>query len=147
MVWGVIAHGYKSPLVESDGILTAIKYRDEVLTPHVIPITRQHAFTFQQDNARPQKVRVCVNYLEQNGDQKLDWPPYNPDLSNIEHLWDELDRRVRQRVNVRLAKRALFQSLREEWNNIPIATVNKLVRSMDKIIRDVIADKGGHTRY
>jgi hypothetical protein len=29
----------------------------------------------------------------------LDWPPYSPDLSPIEHLWDKMDRRVRGRRN------------------------------------------------
>lgn len=147
MVWGAIAHGFKSPLVEIEGSMTAIKYRDEVLTPYVIPITRQNAFTFQQDNARPHKARVCVDYLAQNAVPVLDWPPYSPDLSPIEHLWDELDRRIRQRANVPVTKRALSQALREEWDNIPMATVNKLVRSMTNRIRDAIVARGGHTRY
>jgi hypothetical protein len=29
----------------------------------------------------------------------LDWPPYSPDVSPMEHLWDKMDRRVRGRRN------------------------------------------------
>ena len=147
MVWWAIAHGFKSPLVTVDGTLTTLKYRDEVLIPHVIPITRQNEFTFQQDNARPHVARVSTDCLTQNGVQVLDWLPYSPDLSTIEHLWDELDRRVRHHVNVPLTTNALSQALREEWDNIPMATINKLIRSMTSRIRDAIAARGGHTQY
>ncbi len=30
----------------------------------------------------------------------LAWPAYSPDMSHIEHVWDALDRRIRQRVPV-----------------------------------------------
>ena len=35
MVWGGISHGLKSQLVVIDGNLTAARYRDEILRPHV----------------------------------------------------------------------------------------------------------------
>ena len=39
-------------------------------------------------------ARLTVNFLAANRVQVLDWPPLSPDMSPIEHLWDELDRRV-----------------------------------------------------
>ena len=96
MVWGGISHGVKSPLIVVPGNLAAVKYRDEILRPVAVPLVQQHQMTFQHDNARPYVDRVCQDFLANNNIVPLDWPPYNPDLSPIEHLWDELDRRVRR---------------------------------------------------
>ena len=92
MVWGGISHGLKSQLVVIDGNLTAARNRYEILRPHVIPFLQQHNLTLQQDNATHHIARICQVFLANNNVQPLDWPPYSPDLSPTEHLWDQLDR-------------------------------------------------------
>ena len=93
MVWGGISHGVKSPLIVVPGNLTAVRYRDDILRPVAVPLVQQHQMTFQHDNARPHVARVCQDFLANNNIVPLNWPPYSPDLSPIEHLRDELDRR------------------------------------------------------
>ena len=44
--------------------------------------------------------RICTQFLEAENVPILQWPAYSPDMSPIEHVWDALDRRVRQRVPV-----------------------------------------------
>ena len=51
MVWGRISHGVKTPLVVIQGNLTAVRYRDQVLMHHVLPLVNAHNLTFQHDNA------------------------------------------------------------------------------------------------
>ena len=52
MVWGGISHGVKTPLVVIQGNLTAVRYRDQVLMPHVLPLVNAHNLMFQHNNAR-----------------------------------------------------------------------------------------------
>ena len=44
-------------------------------------------------------ARVVTQYLEDNKIGVLDWPAVLQDLSSIEHLWDEMERRLRRRPN------------------------------------------------
>ena len=146
MVWGGISHGLKSQSVVIDGNLTAARYRDKILLPHVIPFLQQHNLTLQQDNARPRVARICQVLLANNNVQPLDWPPYSPDLSPIEHLWYQLDRQIRQRQPPPATRAPLTRALVEEWNNIPIRRINALMNSMSRGIRAVTRANGGHTR-
>lgn len=70
-----------------------------------------------------------------------------PDLNPIEHLWDELDRRVRRRDNPPSSVPELEQALLQEWNNIPQMTVNNLINSMTRRVQSALDANGGHTRY
>ena len=150
MVWGGIAHGIKSQLIIVAGNMTAVRYRDEILRPVAVPLVQQRNLNLilQQDNARPHVARVCQDFLANNNIAPLAWPPYSPDLTPIEHMWDELDRRVRKRRNPPPATLAqLRNALIDKWNNIPMRTVNALVNSIQRRIRTATAARGGHTRY
>ena len=41
----------------------------------------------------------------------------------------------------------LGRALQEEWRNIPMATVRRLVGSMRRRLQTVIQNNGGHCRY
>ena len=146
MVWRGIAHGVKSQLIVLDGNMTAVRYRDEILRPVAVPLVQCHLI-LQQDNARPHVSRVCQDFLANNNSIPLDWPPYSPDLSPIEHLWDRLDRRVREGRNPLATLAQLRNSSVNEWNNIPMRTVKTLVNSIQRRIRAATAARGGPTRY
>ena len=72
----------------------------------------------------------------------FEWPPYSPDLSPIEHLWELLDRRVRRRNPPPASIPELRQALQDEWQAIPIQTINNLVGSMTRRICGAIAVNG-----
>ena len=127
--------------------MTAVRYRDEILRPVAVPLVQQRNLILQQDNARPHVARVCQVFLANNNIAPLAWPPYSPDLTQIEHMWDELDRRVRKRGNPPATLAQLRNALIDEWNNIPMRTVNALVNSIQRRIRAATVARGGHTRY
>lgn len=147
MVWGGIAYGRRTQLHIIRGNLNAIRYRDEILSPHLVPFLQQHNLTLQQDNARPHVARICTAYLQAHNIDVLPWPAFSPDLNPIEHLWDELDRRVRRRDNPPSSVPELEQALLQEWNNIPQMTVNNLINSMTRRVQSALDANGGHTRY
>ena len=130
MVWGGIAHGIKSQLIIVAGKMTSVRYRDEILRPVAVPLVQQRNLILQQDNARPHVARVCQDFL------------YSPDLTPIEHMWDELDRRVRKRRNPPATLAQLRNALIDERNNIPMRTVNALVNSIQRRIRAATAARG-----
>ena len=143
MVWGGISHGLKSPLIVIAGNLTGVRYRDEILRPVAVPFVQQHHLIFLQDNARPHVARVCQYFLANHNINPLDWPPYSPDLSPIEYLWGEMDRRVRGRRNAPATLDQLRVALLEEWDNIPMRRINALMNSMHRRIRAVTDARGG----
>lgn len=72
-------------------------------------------------------------------------PRQSPDLNPVEHLWEELERRVRKHaIN---NKNELKEKLQEEWNKIQFSVTKKLVESMQNRLRAVIKSKGNPTKY
>ena len=85
---------------------------------------------YQQDNARPHSARLTTDFLGQNNVQVLPWSAFSPDLSPIEHLWDQLGRRVFDgRHNIH-NRQQLVQTLNREWEAIPQYKIQRLIWSM-----------------
>ena len=149
MVWVGIMYNYRTALVQIRGNLNAAKYCGDVLTNHVIPYVNAHPnVTFQQDNATSHAARQRRLLLQANNvNVVLDWPTKSPYLNPIEHLWDELDRRIRSRPVQPNNERELWNALVHEWNNIPRVAIRILIDSMRRRCNAVITARGGHIKY
>ena len=147
MVWAGVCYGRRTQVHFIDGIVNAQRYRDEILRPIVVPFIHDHHLMLQHDNARPHVARICTQFLEAENIPVLAWPAYSPDMSPIEHVWDALDRRIRQRVPVPANIQQLRTAIEEEWTNIPQATINNLINSMRRRCVALREANGGHTRY
>lgn len=97
MMWEGSSNDRKTELGHDPCNLTAVRRRDEILQLHLMHVMDPHRELFQQGNARPHTARLTMDYLEHNNINMLPWPFKSADLNPIEHLWDHLDKRVRQR--------------------------------------------------
>ncbi len=147
MVWAGVCYGQRTQVYFIDGILNAQRYRDEILRSNVVPFIHDHHLMLQHDNARPHVTRICTQFLEAENIPVLAWPAYSPDMSPTEHVWDVLDRCIRQRVPVPANIQKLHTDIEEEWTNITQATINNLINSMGRRCVALREANGGHTRY
>ncbi len=80
-----------------------------------MPFIHDHHLMVQHDNARPHVSRISTQFLKAENIPVLAWPAYSLDMSPIEHVWDALDRRIRQRVPVPANIQQLRTAIEEEW--------------------------------
>ena len=65
----------------------------------------------------------------------------------IEHLWHELERRLRKRSVHPKNFHELEEALQEEWERIPSETYINLIESMPRRIEACIKNNGWPTKY
>ncbi|UYV83343.1 hypothetical protein LAZ67_23000652, partial [Cordylochernes scorpioides] len=119
------------------GTMTAQRYVDDVLRPVTLPYLQgvPNAL-YQQDNARPHTARISQQALQDV--QMLPWPPYSPDLSPIEHVWDIIGRRLHALPQPR-SEDELWQMVEREWRAIPQDTIRTLIDSLPRRVAACIA--------
>ncbi|UYV83546.1 K02A2.6-like [Cordylochernes scorpioides] len=140
MVWGAIAYDSMSPLLRIQGTMTAQRYVDDVLRPVTLPYLQgvPNAL-YLQDNARPHTARISQQALQDV--QMLPWPPYSPDLSPIEHVWDIIGRRLHALPQPR-SEDELWQMVEGEWRAIPQDAIRTLIDSLPRRVAACIAVRG-----
>ncbi|UYV68882.1 hypothetical protein LAZ67_6001450 [Cordylochernes scorpioides] len=94
---------------------------------------------YQQDNARPHTNRISQQALQDV--QMLPWPPYSPDLSPIEHVWDIIGRRLHALPQPR-SEDELWQMVEREWRAIPEDAIRTLIDSLPRRVAACIAVRG-----
>ena len=94
------------------------------------------------DNARPHRVRVVTDYL---CDESI--TVRSPDLNLIEHIWNIIGRRVKERTQPVQTLNDLKQTLHQEWQRLTQVQIRRLVGSMRRWLVAVIRVNGSYTHY
>ncbi|GFU97636.1 transposable element Tcb2 transposase [Trichonephila clavipes] len=106
-----------------------------------IRVWRRPGTIFQQDNARRLTARVAQDFLRPF--QTLPWPARSPDLSPVEHVWDQLKRQMPSCHSVH----DLELAVQDLWAHLPQDNIRCLINSMPDRVAACIAAGGGPTRY
>lgn len=154
MVWGCFRAGKKGKLHWIKDTMDQHVYAN-LLQHQFLPSAKSLAEEFgglkntpvQQDNDPKHSSKLCDAKFKRYFTNRLEWVAQSPDMSPIEQLWEELERRLRHRNEKPTSKQHLFDMLKEEWNNIPEDVTYKLVDSMPRRVDALINSKGHHTKY
>jgi hypothetical protein len=112
-----------------DGNLNAWRYRDEILWPIVVAFIRWHHLMFQHDNAQPHVARICTQWklkMSQFFHGLHNHQTCHP-LSTFGMLWINVYNIV---FHFPPISSNIHTAIEEEWDNIPQATINRLINSM-----------------
>ncbi|GFS69290.1 transposable element Tcb2 transposase [Trichonephila clavipes] len=77
----------------------------------------------------------------------MDWPAYSLDLNPIEHVWDDLGRRIAARLHHPENTQKLKQMLIEEWALLPQEMLLQLVLIIRRRCEATFAVRGVHRPY
>ena len=109
------------------------------LSDHNIPID---GFTFQQDNDPKHTANVSRRWLESHNIRVLPWPARTPEMNIIEHVWELIDQRIRQRPHAARSLDELWEWIQQEWYSIPESYIRSLYDSMIKRVADLKEAQG-----
>lgn len=148
MVWGCMAAAGVGNLVFIEGKMDKTVYLNilkENLLQSVEKLGLGESFYFQQDNDPKHTAHDVRMWIIHHVPHILPTPPQSPDMNPIEHLWDELGRRVGKRHIT--SKTQLKEVLLQEWNSIGADVTKNLVQSMPRRLKEVVERKGYSTKY
>ncbi|CAF1541910.1 unnamed protein product [Rotaria magnacalcarata] len=148
MVWGCFSRAGVGNLHFIDGTMDRFMYR-EILEKNLMESANKlglsNDFIFQHDNDPKHRAVFVNDWLKKKQIQVLKWPSFSPDLNPIEHLWDELERRMKKHQPKN--KDELKRYLLHEWAGIGRDVTEKLVDSVPNRLYECVKMKGYPTRY
>lgn len=147
-VWGAFAAHGVGMLHRIEGIMKKEMYRDileNVMVPSADLLFGRENYIFQQDNDPKHMAKINKDFIFDNQIPTFNWPAQSPDLNPIENLWSILDQACKNRRPNN--EEELFQVLQHAWENLSVSLLTDLVDSMPRRCAQVIAAKGGPTKY
>ena len=146
--WGCFSSCGVGNLVFIDGNMTGGVYRDilqKKLFESLKKLNLGREWVMQQDNDPKHRAHIVTHWLNEKEVELLKWPPFSPDLNPIEHMWDEVERRMKKEKPKNETE--LKQSLLRVWRGIGTDVTKKLVDSVPNRLNEVIRMNGYPTRY
>lgn len=147
MVWAGMTSNGSGPICRVNGIMDQYVYIN-ILRKHLLPFAAEKMapdWIFQSDNDPKHTSKRAKKFLVNKGINAMIWPSQSPDLNPIEHLWNDVDKVVKEKKPSNLD--ALYTIIEEAWKNIPANRCLSLIESMSRRCAAVIKNNGGVTKY
>ena len=150
MFWGCIGFGALGHLVEVTGNMNQDDYVN-ILSQHLPPSAQtifnqvQPNFIFQHDNAPPHTGRRAVNWIGNQPFQHMQWPPYSPDMSIIETVWNMIMKKLNNNPPATLL--LLKQRVQQHWREITPQDLRRLYHQIPRRVRLLRRVRGYPTKY
>ena len=114
--------------------LTAQKYTDHILGPHVEPHIDNHVLAdrvvFMQDVASPHAARISEGFLANAAIDVLLWPTKGRDINIIENIWSYISGRINGMNPLPRNTTELRAAVHSEWQSVTHARIRRLVTSV-----------------
>ncbi|CAG5035473.1 unnamed protein product [Parnassius apollo] len=149
MIWGVISAKGRLYIVENTIRQDQyIKVLSEKLIQQTSEWFPNRDFLFMHDSAPCHKAKKVTKFLNDHQIKVLEWPGNSPDLNPIENVWTALKKEI-AKEKVITNKQELIEKIIKAWFNTPeLKTISKnCIDSMPRRLQEVIAQKGGFTKY
>lgn len=151
MVWGAITAQGVGKLIFIDGnmnssMFIAILRSGLASTLEMHNLSIDHVY-LQMDNDPKHTSLATRNALSEHNIECLQWPACSPDMNPIEHVWNDVDVRLRNRAVQPRNMAELRLAIEEEWYATPASYIRTLFNSMPSRITALIKAKGGSTKY
>jgi len=118
--------------------------------PRIYKYLQVHPYLqFQQDNGPGHGARFTYKQFQEHGISPIFWPPFSPDLSPIEAIWNRLkDILDKQDPEVHRNYKRLQAAIIGAWDTIADAEIKYLIRTtMRERCQAVIDANGGYTKF
>lgn len=102
-------------------------------------------YVFQQDNDPKHSSRLVKNWFRKRRVHLIKWPSQSPELNPIEHLWEELECRLRVKNAKNIDEK--IDQLQQEWANMDQRVIDNLLNTMHHRCQAVINEKCLPTKY
>ena len=147
MVWGAISKRGKSPLhIFKPGETENQQKYQQILEKEFLgwndKIFPNGNSVFYQDNAKPHVGKKVSSWMEENIPQKINSPPYSPDLNPIENVWSILKNNVEKSEPKNL--RELKKSINTSWEELDQQTINKCIDHSFSQMNQVFKHSGSY---
>ena len=155
MFWGVFRKGKMGPggffHLEDRETIDSIIYRGQILLGPFKQFWEEAFEDFSEpivmeDNA-PVHKKVCIPARADLGMISLEWPPNSPDLNPIENIWSHMKEIIARDYSLVSSAEEMKRIVKNMWDNFQDGEWDKLIESLLARMAEVIAVKGGSTRY
>lgn len=88
-----------------------------------------------------------MKFLEDNGANVIDWPPYSPDMNPIEHVWHWMKLKMETEYPTPNSAEEIEQYFMEIRGSITPEMCARWCENYEKRLRAVVCANGGYTKY